>query len=290
MKKNVVAVLISAFFIFTFVSAAECQLNVEIINQDPYPAIPGEYVKIVFQISGVENPSCEGARAQLIPEYPFSLDVPNTIKVMQENTHTTGYNSYWNIPYKIRVDKDAIEGENKIKLEYWPGKIDYAKIVEEFEIEIEESRADFEIYIKDYSYQTKEVTFEILNIEKTDVEALTLEIPKQEKINVKGTNRVIAGDLDSNEYTTADFEADLTDGEIKVNIIYTDSIGVRRTIEKTVNFDSDYFIGRGGEKGGTSIAYYLVVIVIIILTVWLILNKKKKKKERLARRRGMAKF
>ncbi len=289
MKKRLVVILVLFLASFIFISAEECQLDAEIINQDPYPAVPGEYVKVVFQIIGVENPTCEGARAQLIPEYPFSLDSTNTVKAAQQNTFTTWYNSYWNIPYKIRVDENAIEGENKLKLEYWPGKTDYSKLAEEFEIEIKDSRADFELHIKDYSYATNELTIEILNIEETDVEALTIEIPKQEKINIVGANRVIVGDLDSNEYTTADFEADLTDGEINVNIIYTDSIGVRRTIEKSVYFDSFYF--KSTIPKPSNPVWTIVTIVVIVGALWLYFRRRKKKKrERMTHRRGSAKL
>ena len=52
-----------------------------------------------------------------------------------------------------------------------------------------------------------EITIEVLNIEASDIEALTIEIPKQDNIEVKGPNKIVVGDLDSNEYTTAEFEA-----------------------------------------------------------------------------------
>jgi len=60
-----------------------------------------------------------------------------------------------------------------------------------------------------------------------------LEIPKQTNIIVKGPNRVVVGDLDSNEYTTADFEATMRDGDLTIELTYSDTINVRRTISKT---------------------------------------------------------
>ena len=83
------------------------------------------------------------------------------------------------------------------------------------------------------------MTIEILNIADTDIEALTIEIPKQDNIVIKGTNRVVVGDLDSNEYTTADFKANLKDGEINLKILYTDQTGIRREVMEKVFFDSD---------------------------------------------------
>ena len=53
-RSDKLLILLPLFLIsLTLVSAIACDLKVSMINQDPYPAIPGEYVKIVFQVEGV---------------------------------------------------------------------------------------------------------------------------------------------------------------------------------------------------------------------------------------------
>ena len=123
------------------------------------------------------------------------------------------------------------------------------------------------------------MTLEILNIESSDVEALSVEIPKQDSIEVKGANRIVVGDLDSNEYTTADFEASPSDGEFKISLIYSDTINTRRTIEKMVKFDSLYFTNRKADQKTTSITTYIIWIVILALLLWWVVRKFKKKKK-----------
>ena len=126
------------------------------------------------------------------------------------------------LPYKLRIDENALDGENPIEV-YYSNKNCFKWLIKEFDITVQDTRADFEVYVKDYDYITKELTFEILNIAETDVEALTIEIPKQDNIDIKGANRIVVGDLDSNEYTTADFEATLPEWRIRNNykhIIY----------------------------------------------------------------------
>jgi hypothetical protein len=146
-----------------------------------------------------------------------------------------------------------------------------------FDLETEDVRADFEVYVTNYDYTTRELTVEVLNIEDSDIEALTVEIPKQEGISVKGSNRVIVGDLDSNEYTSADFEAIVDDGEIKINLIYSDSINVRRMSEKTITFDSSYFTERvADQKQKMGTGSYITIIAIVLLIIYII-NKKIKK-------------
>jgi len=145
-------------------------------------------------------------------------------------------------------------------------------------LNVQDPRVDFEVHVKDYDYTTNTITFEILNIGKNDVEAITIEVPKQNNIIVKGSNRNIIGDLDSNEYTTAEFEATPINGIIKINIIYTDNINVRRIVESEVLFDSSYFQGRkADEKTNSYNIYYLIGAVILILIFFAYRNRKKKR-------------
>ena len=51
------------------------------LNQDPYPAVPGEYVNVVFQIEGVENSKCDEVYFDLIADYPIRLDPNQTTRI-----------------------------------------------------------------------------------------------------------------------------------------------------------------------------------------------------------------
>jgi hypothetical protein len=145
-------------------------------------------------------------------------------------------------------------------------------------LNVEDTRADFEIHIEKYSSDTKVLTLEILNIGKSDIQALTLEIPKQANIEVKNSNINIVGDLDSNEYTTADFEATPQKGDINVKITYTDSINTRRTIEKTVYFDPEYFQGRVEDQKQGGAGTYIILVIIVLFVGFLIYRRIKKKR------------
>jgi len=281
MKKEGLIIILS-LILMPLVMANSCSLDVSMINQDPYPAIPGDYVKVVFQIDGIENPECGIVTFELKENYPFSLDpgVTNRITI-NAGTYSRSYSSFYLATYNLRVNGDALEGNNPIEVVY--SSKNGAELLEEFDIYIEDTRADFEIHIKNYDYSTKTLTFEILNTEDVDVEALTIEIPKQEGIQVKGANKKVIGDLDSNEYTTADFEAVLSEGEteITLNIIYTDSINVRREMTKQVTFDSSYFKGRNGSQKSMPWFWIIVVLLVVGWFVWRRIKKNKEKKRRL---------
>jgi hypothetical protein len=270
-------VLILLFYL-AFASAEACDPQVSLLNQDPYPAVPGDYVKLVFQVTGLDNPDCDDFTFELLNDYPIIFD-PNeaTEKLFKKVNFLKDYESNLLIPYEVRIDEDALDGANPIeaKTQIKGGLVN----LKTFNIEVQETKVLFEVYVKDYDYLTHELNVEVLNIGDSDIRALTLEIPRQEKIQIKGPNRIVVGDLDSNEYTSADFEAIVSDGLIDVNLIYTDSINVRRGVTEKVNFDSSYFTNRIKDQKKTSTGTYVLYAIIVLLVVWFIVRKFRKKKK-----------
>jgi hypothetical protein len=281
MKKEVMLVLLLVFSI-SFAVAEACDLGVTLINQDPYPAVPGDYVKLVFQIAGVENSECGDVIFQLSEKYPISFDPGQTNEItIKSGTYTKDHSSFLMAPYQVRVDDNALDGDNVIEVSFANSKGGVASSfqTEQFNLNVENVKADFEVYVKDYQVATKQITFQILNTDENDIFALTVEIPTQENIVVKGANRNIVGDLDSNDYTTTSFEAIPKDGQIKLNIVYTDSINVRRTLTKTVSFDSSYFEGRVADKKPSQIGKIITAVVILALVGYYFFRRYQKKKK-----------
>ena len=266
MKKSVLILLGLMFLFLPLISAEGCNLDISLINQDPYPAIPGDYVKIVFQVDGVSNPQCEKINFELIEQYPLIFDPDENARItIDSGVYHKDFSSFLIAPYKVRIDENALDGDNPIEVRYGYGTGNDLSFSEEFNLNIENTLVDFEVYVKDFTTMQKEITFEILNTGSSDIEALTLEIPKQDNIVVKGSKTNIVGDLDSNDYTTATFEATPQGGEINLLIHYTDSINERRTTEKTIIFEPEYFEGRNGTQAKTSIWFYFFVLLIIFL-------------------------
>lgn len=268
-----------------FVSAADpsaCHLDVSLVNQDPVHVVPGEYVKVVFQLSGVENPNCKDVSFNLLPEYPFSVDPGvETQRVIPAGTFTQSYNSQATIPFTLRVDKDALDNDYRIKVQFGTTAGGSSALVEkEFNISVEDVTSNFDVFVQDYDEATKTLTFDIVNIGKNDVDALSVKIPKQSTIEVKGANQAIVGSLDSGQDTTFSYEATPEDGNINLEISYNDQNGDRRTVTKSVNYDSSYFTGRVQTESSSSWRWILVLVVIIAIGVWYYLRRRKKNKEK----------
>jgi hypothetical protein len=274
MKRVIMPILFAFFLIFPLINAA-CSLDVSMINQEPYPAIPGETVKVVFQINGIENRECGIVDFELKENFPFSIDPSSTKKIsINAGTYSRSYSSFYLATYKLRIDENALKGNNPLEIGY--SMDDGAQIIKEFDIYVQDTKANFEVHVKNYDYETRILTLEVLNIEDVDIEALTMEIPRQEGISVKGANRKVIGSLDANEYTTAEFEVILPKEESKIdlNIFYTDSINSRRSLTKKVNFDPSYFLGRNGDKRSFS---WIWIILVVGIFAWFFYKGHKKR-------------
>ena len=204
--KKMILLLLAVVFLSSFVFALpNCDLTVSLLNQDPYPAIPGDYVKLVIQVRGVDNPNCGETVFELVGTYPIHFDPgQDGIKRMKYGGYVLDSDNFLLLPYKVRVDENALNGDQNVSFRYLVGDSN-TYITKSLEINVQDSRSDFEVSVKDYNSATKILTFEILNIGKNDVAALTVDVPIQPNLDVKGSRRNIVGSLDSNDDTTFSF-------------------------------------------------------------------------------------
>jgi hypothetical protein len=257
-------------------SSAECSLAVSLVSQDPYPAVPGDYVDIVFQVSGVENPDCGDVSFELLDSYPLKFDPGfNPNRTLKAGTFSRGYTSAWIVPYKVRLDSDALDGESEVEVIYSTKGSRFTGYAEKFNITIEDTRANFQIFVKSYDYTSRKLSIEVLNNAQNDVYALVLSVPPQDTIKIFGANQKIVGDLDSNDYTSTDFEAMPTAGEIEVKIEYSDVAGERRAINKKILFEPGYF-EHTKPNNSTKIRNYAIAVIVVALAVWWFFRRKKK--------------
>jgi hypothetical protein len=281
-KFLMLAIFVGIFIVFgafDVIAQSTCDLNVKMINQDPYPAVPGDYVKTVFQVTGVGNSDCGRVTFEVVEEFPFTLE-PGTInrrEIISSTFSSPQFPSFWLVPYRLIVDEAALDGENEMRVQYITKNS--ATKIGKFNITVENLLTDFEISIKDYDKTTDILTFEILNIGESDIEALTVIIPRQDNIQVKGSNREIIGSLDSNEDTTFTFESSPKAGEIDVMILYTDEINVRRELSKSVVFDPIYFEDRKNDGNGRSVSFYLLIVLVVVIVIYFYVKKRRSKKK-----------
>lgn len=284
-------VTIGLFLVAGFVSAATpCQIDASLLSQDPYPAVPGESVKLVFQITGIENPDCGKVSFELLPNFPVSFypGMNYVVDAVSGTYSSTDYTTSIIAPFKVRIADDALPGDNKIsaKIGYQGRSASYSYAIKDFNVTINETKTDFDVIVNSYSFATHTLSLGILNVGKTNAQALTVEIPQQDNVQLSGGNMKIIGSLDSNDDTTASFDALLTGNSIKVKLSYNDPAGIRRTMDKDVFFSLTSFENTkaSSSKGAYYYLFYLLVIVLIVVLIYRYFRNRRKKKLALMRR------
>lgn len=275
--KKILMILALSLLIIQF-SSALCNVIPTLINQDPISAVPGETVKVLFQMTGTENPECGTINLEFVEEYPFTLDSGyENIQRIEGGTYQRDFNSFWILPYKVRVDSNALDGDQKLSLRTWINTESQLAKVFDFNITVEEVRTDFIVTLDSYSFATKKMSLGIVNIGEKNAQAMTVRIPKQDTVAIEGGNVKILGDLDSNEDTTIAFDAVPSSGKILVELEYNDEISERRTVTKEIEFIESAFENTRAESGVSSVAitFWLIVIGLI---VYLIIRRRKRLK------------
>jgi len=265
-----------------------CDLDVSLINQDPYPASPGDHVKVVFQIDGTADGKCKEMKFQIEESYPFSLDPgAENARTIETGIFARNYNSYLLAPYKVRIDEEALDGENLITTSIINKQHPHQKEIKDFNITIEDSRTEFEIYVKDYDTQTNKLTLETINTGEKNAEAFLIQIPEQDNALIVGTDRKFIGDIDSNEEDSASFEAELQAGTIDLELFYTDQVNVRRTLLKTINFNPEPYERKVIEQSKATPTNMFFLGLAIPLVIIFILRWRRKKKEKEKKKLGI---
>ena len=219
-----------------------CNLNINVVNQDPYPAVPGSYVDVVFQVSGISSNYCDGVYFEIVPSYPFSLDEGiETTKHISGNTYVAGKNSDWTFAYTLRVAEDALNGNATLTVKYGENS---AYITKDFDLEIEDSRTSFDAVIQDYT--SEEVSIAIANTGKYTANSVVVRIPTQDGFTATLTDGQMVGNLDSGDYTIITFEITQDkrseDNGLNFDVYYTDELGFRRVVNMELS------VGAGGSQ------------------------------------------
>ena len=244
------------------------------------PAMPGERVEVIFQVFERSGP-CDGLSFQVLPEYPFSLSRgdDDLIEAPGRRWSSSGYKRDIVVAYKLEVDADARDGWHDLKVRFAERDVLERHRSRDVEIKVEDVRTEFELGIRDYNYDNGEITLEILNVGKNDVEALVLEIPQQQSIGLIGNNRNIIGILDSNEDTSARFRvSDVEEGEMDVLIRYNDVINERREVNKSLYFNPDMYMERIEDVEPLPASFYVAIVFAVLLVLSWVNGKRKRKK------------
>ena len=260
MRKELFALfVITLFFSSVFVVlAAQTTYNpariydiaVTLINQEPDPAEPGKYVDVRFKFDNNGSGEARNVIVELLPEYPFSLDAEasaarniGTIQSMQRGD--VGII----VKYRLRVDKNAVEGENDLRIRY---KIEgYSWIgPEEFKVDVQTNDAILSVDSVSLGKKSLEpgasntIKIKVSNDADSmlkDIKA-RLELGGLPFIPLGSTNEKMIYKIDSRESYEFEFEllanpdADSGVYQVPLKIAYSDELGKTYFKNSTLGF------------------------------------------------------
>lgn len=257
-----------------------------LINQDPYPAQPENYVDLLFKFENKGGLIVKDFMLEIIPEYPFSLDPGSTglIEIGSIDGLQKDRDAIF-ARFRVRVDKEVLNGDSMIKMRYTyntDGKWDNY-VEKKFAIKIEDPKTDFDIAIQDYSYKTNTLSIAVSNTGNKDANSVTVILPDQESIQILGSNKNIVGTIDGYDYTIASFKViSNQDAPLIVRISYTDSVGIRREVEKAILFNASTYDQKIITQDATDYRAitYIVIGIIGIAVIIILFNILRKKRRR----------
>jgi len=90
-----------------------------LLNQIPDPAEPGSYVEIRFKLENLGGAKSKDVTVEILPKYPFSLEQGDSQIRKVGSLYSRQIGEYGVVVYyKLRIDKNAVEGKNQIYLRY----------------------------------------------------------------------------------------------------------------------------------------------------------------------------
>src|SRR4030042_2100237 len=207
MNKKISSLIVGIFFflaVVNFTSAYEVNYNntnfgdiqVTSLKYEPYPANPGEYVDIWIKAN--LGSSTDYVKFELLDSFPFSVDSSeNRVREYEDFSGSVVMH------YKVRVDEDAVEGTNQLKIKIISDKYSSSGYIYSMDVEVADAQTDFDLVIQDST--SSEISLAIANIGKNTANSMIVRIPEQESYKSTGTNGQMVGNLESGDYTIVSF-------------------------------------------------------------------------------------
>ncbi len=256
MKKILIGFLCMVFLFLAQDSFAvipdSAQIRVTMVNYQPDPGEPGKYVDVIFKIENMGSSNAENVIFEILPEYPFSLDPGESVaqKIGSVWGRQIGDNGVM-VTYRLRIDENAVEGENEISVRYsLDNGVTWQK-PNEFYINVKTHDAILNIKKIDYNpdpmppgkkallsiqlenmadslLKDVQIELELIKVLRSTTSVTYEELPFS---TIGTTNKQVIKKINSRETETVDFtiipnpDASANIYKITVNIEYSDELG-----------------------------------------------------------------
>lgn len=202
-------------------------LTETLLNQDPDPVEPGEYVELRFKIEKKGNSVLEDIEYELMPEYPFSFDGSDTpVKELNDWVGNSEDDEFYVLYYKLKVDEDALEGVYELSLIQRQSNVNIEREID-FDIRVDEKKSP-ELMIGNVAtspskliadFDEGTLNVELVNVgdESAEQVIVDLELPEGFKESFGYSTRSNIGTVEDGQSKTATFYIDTLESLDKGN-------------------------------------------------------------------------
>jgi hypothetical protein len=279
--------------------------TLELTSISPSSLRPGERTNMTFTIANKGSSSINNIVFTWTSSSNLILPLGSDNRVI---IPVISVNSYYDIQTQVSVSPSAISGVYplSISIQYSDKSGANQTISSTAGIEIG-GETDFDVSVQDSTASS--TTLAITNIGASTAYSVIVSIPQQENFRVTGTSTNVMGNLNAGDYTLTSFQITQVSGfqitptrnatnistsqqrNLIVEISYTDTLGVRRTVQKEVSQNEFGSItnttfgegmrtrtAQGGQSqifGGNGLLYIGIGIVGIIAIVAFLKFRKK---------------
>ncbi|MGM5487518.1 MAG: COG1361 S-layer family protein [Nanobdellota archaeon] len=222
MKRIIMILLIGTLLVHGAFYADETpRVKTTILNQDPDPAEPGEYLELRWKVTKYGSEAIDNLTFVLEPEYPFFFDASDNPK--KSVGYWTGYSEeeeHYTLYYKIRVAEDALEGTYTLDLKHQK-RDGGGWATQEYEVRVGEKEQPDLILgaIRSDPKQLKrdleevELSMDLSNIGESDADNVKIRLELPEGITPSYTNshEVVLGTIGAGTKNQAQFYLDIAE-------------------------------------------------------------------------------
>lgn len=305
----------------------------EIIHIDRTILVPGKQSSLKFTINNVGNAplrdltfSWENSDKIILP---VGSDNTRYIKYVDIGDSAE-------VEYQVIADTNAALGlyQLNLHLTYAQSGNSSAKTISTIAGVYVGGETDFDVAFSDSS--SGSTSFSIANVGSTPANSVSVSIPEQRGWRVSGSNSVMIGNLNKGDYTVASFKlqssmvnststgnmafqnrramianatsnaaqdrfaqmpADISAGALAIQVAYTDTMGERHIVEKSVNMGAQSNLSASGSafsgvrsaqtsSASSQYSNYLIAIAVLVVVAFAYREYKKRKNTLISPRLG----
>ncbi|MCD6477391.1 MAG: hypothetical protein J7K87_00080 [Candidatus Aenigmarchaeota archaeon] len=185
--------------------------RINLLKYDPYPAEPGKYMTLWIEVYNTGTNTAKNVVFELEPEYPFSLD--SNENATREFSSIPGLFTVV-LQYKVRVDTDAVDGWNEIKLKYKIGNGDWVEKKSEIYVNKAPNEAELTpLFVSadpiPYPGGETKLTINIANVAPGS--AYYTIVKAESPIATIPVNKIFVGTLDADDFESVEFDMKIKD-------------------------------------------------------------------------------